>query len=225
MLDITTAEVNLETRPRIVVIGSGGAGGNAVDNMIAQNLEGCEFLTINTDAQALKVSSCDTKIQLGAIITKGLGAGANPTIGRKAAEETIDEIVEYIDSANMVFIACGMGGGTGTGSAPVIAQHAREKGILTVGVVTKPFDFEGSRRMRQAEEGIIELQKYVDTLIVIPNQNLFYETTENTSLAESFRMVDDVLYRGVRGVTDLMIKPGLINLDFNDIRTVMAEMG
>ena len=225
MLDITTPEINLETRPRIVVVGVGGAGGNAVENMISQNLEGCEFLVANTDAQALKHSSCDKHIQLGAIITKGLGAGANPEVGRKAAEESVDEVIDYIDGANMVFIASGMGGGTGTGAAPIIARHAREKGILTVGVVTKPFEFEGSRRMKQAEAGIIELQKFVDTLIIIPNQNLFYETSQTTSISDAFKMVDDVLHRGVRGVTDLMIKPGLINLDFNDIRTVMSEMG
>ena len=225
MLDITTPEINLKTRPRIVVVGVGGAGGNAVENMISQNLEGCEFLVANTDAQALKYSSCDKQIQLGAIITKGLGAGANPEIGRKAAEESVEDVMEFIDGANMVFVACGMGGGTGTGAAPIIAHHAREKGILTVGVVTKPFEFEGSRRMKQAEAGIIELQKFVDTLIIIPNQNLFYQTSETTSVADAFKMVDDVLHRGVRGVTDLMIKPGLINLDFSDIRTVMSEMG
>ena len=225
MLDITAPEINLKTRPRIVVVGVGGAGGNAVENMISQNLEGCEFLVANTDAQALKYSSCDKHIQLGAVITKGLGAGANPEIGRKAAEESVEDVMEFIDGANMVFVACGMGGGTGTGATPIIARHAREKGILTVGVVTKPFEFEGSRRMKQAEAGIIELQKFVDTLIIIPNQNLFYQTAETTSISDAFKMVDDVLHSGVRGVTDLMIKPGLINLDFSDIRTVMSEMG
>ena len=225
MLDITAPEINLKTRPRIVVVGVGGAGGNAVENMISQNLEGCEFLVANTDAQALKYSACDKHIQLGAIITKGLGAGANPEIGRKAAEESVEDVMDFIDGANMVFVACGMGGGTGTGATPIIARHAREKGILTVGVVTKPFEFEGSRRMKQAEAGIIELQKFVDTLIIIPNQNLFYQTSETTTISDAFKMVDDVLHRGVRGVTDLMIKPGLINLDFSDIRTVMSEMG
>jgi cell division protein FtsZ len=212
-------------RPTITVIGVGGAGGNAVNNMIASNLEGVNFVVANTDAQALDHSLTDRIIQLGAGLTKGLGAGANPEVGRGAAEEARDEIAAYIDGSNMVFITAGMGGGTGTGAASVVARIAREQGILTIGVVTKPFQFEGSHRMRMAEAGLKELQDFVDTLIVIPNQNLFRVANERTTFADAFRMADEVLHSGVRGVTDLMVKPGLINLDFADIRTVMREMG
>jgi cell division protein FtsZ len=212
-------------QPRITVIGVGGAGGNAVNNMILSNLEGVEFLVCNTDAQALKGSSADRRLQLGMNMTKGLGAGASPEKGRAAAEEAIEEIISYLEGSNMVFITAGMGGGTGTGAAPVIARAAREQDILTVGVVTKPFHFEGAHRMRLAEEGIKELQQYVDTLIVIPNQNLFRVANQKTTFAEAFKMADDVLHSGVRGVTDLMVMPGLINLDFADIRAVMSEMG
>jgi cell division protein FtsZ len=211
--------------PKIKVIGVGGAGGNAVNNMIATKLEGVEFISCNTDAQALSGSLTETRIQLGHTITGGLGAGANPEIGRAAAEESIDEVSAQLEDANMVFVTCGMGGGTGTGAAPVIARAAREKGILTVGVVTKPFHFEGAHRMRSAEAGIEEMQQYVDTLIVIPNQNLFRVANEKTTFAEAFKMADTVLQSGVRGVTDLMVMPGLINLDFADVRTVMLEMG
>ena len=212
-------------RPTITVIGVGGAGGNAVNNMIASQLEGVNFVVANTDAQALDHSLTERTIQLGAGITKGLGAGANPEVGRAAAEEAREEIAAYIEGSNMVFITAGMGGGTGTGAAPVIARLAKERGILTVGVVTKPFQFEGSHRMRLAEIGLKELQEYVDTLIMIPNQNLFRIANERTTFADAFKMADEVLHSGVRGVTDLMIKPGLINLDFADIRTVMREMG
>ena len=212
-------------QPRITVIGVGGAGGNAVNNMILSNLEGVEFLVCNTDAQALKGSSAERRLQLGLNMTKGLGAGASPEKGRAAAEEAIEEIISYLEGSNMVFITAGMGGGTGTGAAPVIARAAREQDILTVGVVTKPFHFEGAHRMRLAEEGIKELQQYVDTLIVIPNQNLFRIANQKTTFAEAFKMADDVLHSGVRGVTDLMVMPGLINLDFADIRAVMSEMG
>jgi cell division protein FtsZ len=212
-------------QPRITVIGVGGAGGNAVNNMIQSNLEGVEFLVCNTDAQALKGSSADQRLQLGLNMTKGLGAGASPEKGRAAAEEAIEDIISYLEGSNMVFITAGMGGGTGTGAAPVIARAARERDILTVGVVTKPFHFEGAHRMRLAEEGIRELQQYVDTLIVIPNQNLFRIANQKTTFAEAFKMADDVLHSGVRGVTDLMVMPGLINLDFADIRAVMSEMG
>src|SRR5579864_6468246 len=211
--------------PRITVIGVGGGGTNAVDNMIAANLQGVEFVVANTDAQQLMHSRADRRIQLGPHITQGLGAGAKPEIGKAAAEEAADELYRHLDGAHMVFITAGMGGGTGTGAAPVIARMARERNILTVGVVTKPFGFEGSRRMRSAEQGIEELQQYVDTLIVIPNQNLFRLANERTSWKEAFKMADNVLYMGVRGVTDLMVAPGLVNLDFADIRTVMAEMG
>jgi cell division protein FtsZ len=211
--------------PRITVIGVGGGGTNAVDNMIAMNLQGVEFIVANTDAQQLVHSRADRRIQLGPHITQGLGAGAKPEIGRAAAEEAADELDRQLDGAHMVFITAGMGGGTGTGAAPVIARMAREKGILTVGVVTKPFTFEGSRRARAADEGIAELQQYVDTLIVIPNQNLFRLANERTGWKEAFKMADNVLYMGVRGVTDLMVAPGMVNLDFADIRTVMAEMG
>jgi cell division protein FtsZ len=216
-----------DIRPRITVVGVGGAGGNAVNNMVRSQLEGVEFIVANTDAQALTQSLVPSErwIQLGLNITQGLGAGSKPEVGRAAAEESLDEIIKYIDGSNMLFITAGMGGGTGTGAAPVIARVAREKGILTVGVVTKPFHFEGSRRLKSAESGIEELQQYVDTLIVIPNQNLFRVANEKTTFADSFRMADDVLYSGVRSVTDLMIMPGLINLDFADIRAIMAGMG
>jgi cell division protein FtsZ len=212
-------------KPKITVIGVGGAGGNAVNNMINSNLEGCEFLVCNTDAQALEGNSSPHKIQLGVNVTRGLGAGANPEIGRAAAEESIDEIMAYLEGSNMVFVTAGMGGGTGTGAAPVIAQAAREAGILTIGVITKPFHFEGTHRMKLAENGINELQKHVDTLIIIPNQNLFRVANEKTTFADAFKMADEVLQSGVRGVTDLMVMPGLINLDFADVRAVMAEMG
>jgi len=211
--------------PRITVIGVGGGGTNAVDNMIALNLQGVEFVVANTDAQQLMHSKADRRIQLGPHLTQGLGAGAKPEIGRAAAEEAADELVRHLDGVHMVFITAGMGGGTGTGAAPVIARMARERGILTVGVVTKPFTFEGARRSRAADQGISELQQFVDTLIVIPNQNLFRLANERTGWKEAFKMADHVLYMGVRGVTDLMVAPGLVNLDFADIRTVMAEMG
>lgn len=214
-------------RPRITVVGVGGAGCNAVNNMIRAKLEGVEFVVANTDAQALEQSLVpeDKRIQLGLYITQGLGAGSKPDVGRASAEESMDDILGHLRGSNMVFITGGMGGGTGTGAAPVIARAARESGILTVGVVTKPFHFEGAHRSRSAEGGIEELQQYVDTLIVIPNQNLFRIANERTTFADAFKMADDVLYSGVRGVTDLMIMPGLINLDFADIRAVMAEMG
>jgi cell division protein FtsZ len=212
-------------KPIITVVGVGGAGGNAVNNMIAANLEGVNFVNANTDAQALEGSLTDRIVQLGSTITRGLGAGANPGMGRKAAEEAMDDISQHIEGSNMVFIAAGMGGGTGTGAAPVIARLAKEQGILTVGIVTKPFQFEGAHRMKMAEAGIKELQEYVDTLIVIPNQNLFRIANEKTTFAEAFRLADEVLHSGVRGVTDLMVKPGLVNLDFADIRAVMSEMG
>ncbi len=211
--------------PRITVIGVGGGGTNAVDNMIALNLQGVDFVVANTDAQQLVHSRADRRIQLGPHITQGLGAGAKPEIGRAAAEEAADELYRHLDGAHMVFITAGMGGGTGTGAAPVIARMARERNILTVGVVTKPFGFEGVRRARSADQGIEELQQYVDTLIVIPNQNLFRMANERTTWKDAFKMADQVLYMGVRGVTDLMMVHGLVNLDFADIRTVMAEMG
>ena len=211
--------------PKITVIGVGGAGGNAVNNMISSGLEGCEFLVCNTDAQALEGSLSQHKVQLGANVTGGLGAGSKPEVGRAAAEESLEEVMQYLEGANMAFVTAGMGGGTGTGAAPYIAKACRERGILTVGVVTKPFHFEGSHRMRSAESGIDELQNYVDTLIVIPNQNLFRVANEKTTFAEAFRMADSVLQSGVRGVTDLMVRPGLVNLDFADIRTAMLEMG
>ena len=214
-----------DLKPRITVIGVGGAGGNAVNNMIKCHLEGVEFVACNTDAQALALSAAERKIQLGRNITQGLGAGSRPDVGRAAAEEAIDEITEHLQGSSMVFITAGMGGGTGTGAAPVIARAAREQGILTVGVVTKPFQFEGLNRMRVAEAGLEELQLYVDTLIIIPNQNLFRVANQKTTFAEAFKMADHVLYSGVRGVTDLMVMPGLINLDFADIRQVMSEMG
>jgi cell division protein FtsZ len=212
-------------RPSILVVGVGGAGGNAVNNMIRSNLEGVDFVVCNTDSQALSQSLAERKIQMGLHTTEGLGAGSRPEIGAAAAEEALDEIQHHLNGTHMVFIAAGMGGGTGTGGAPVIARAAREQGILTVGVVTKPFQFEGNRRMKIAEAGIEELQQYVDTLIIIPNQNLFRIANEKTTFADAFNMADDVLHSGVRGVTDLMVMPGLINLDFADIRTVMSEMG
>ncbi|WP_419728475.1 cell division protein FtsZ [Lichenicola sp.] len=211
--------------PRITVIGVGGGGTNAVDNMIQLQLAGVEFVVANTDAQQLTHSRADRRVQLGPHLTQGLGAGAKPEIGRAAAEEAADELARHMDGAHMIFITAGMGGGTGTGAAPVIARMARERGILTVGVVTKPFTFEGIRRSKAADAGITELQQYVDTLIVIPNQNLFRLANERTGWKEAFKMADHVLYMGVRGVTDLMVAPGLVNLDFADIRTVMAEMG
>ncbi|MEO1311934.1 MAG: cell division protein FtsZ [Pseudomonadota bacterium] len=214
-----------ELKPRITVFGVGGAGGNAVNNMIECALEGVEFVVANTDAQAVGLSKASRKIQLGAGVTEGLGAGSQPEIGRAAAEESIEEIVEHLNDAHMLFITAGMGGGTGTGAAPVIARAAKERGVLTVGVVTKPFHFEGARRMRIAEEGIKELQEFVDTLLIIPNQNLFKLANEKTTFAEAFNMADQVLHSGVRGITDLMVMPGLINLDFADVRTVMSEMG
>ena len=214
-----------ELKPRITVIGVGGAGGNAVANMVEQGLEGIDFVVANTDAQALGKSPASTRIQLGLKITQGLGAGSRPEIGRAAAEETIEALERALEGSHMVFITAGMGGGTGTGAAPVVARAAREMGMLTVGVVTKPFSFEGARRMRQAEAGIEELQKHVDTLIIIPNQNLFLIANANTTFKQAFAMADQVLHQGVRGITDLMVMPGLINLDFADVRTVMSEMG
>ena len=214
-----------EMKPRITVVGVGGAGGNAVNNMIDSHLEGVDFIVANTDAQALVGSRTERRLQLGRTVTQGLGAGSRPDVGRTAAEEAQDEIAEAIRGSNMAFIAAGMGGGTGTGAAPVVARIARELGILTVGVVTKPFQFEGVHRMRVADAGIEELEKYVDTLIIIPNQNLFRIANEKTTFAEAFKMADEVLYSGVRGVTDLMVMPGLINLDFADVRSVMSEMG
>jgi cell division protein FtsZ len=214
-----------ELKPRIVVFGVGGAGGNAVNNMIEAGLEGVEFVVANTDAQQLQFAKTDRRIQLGVAITQGLGAGAHPEVGMSAAQESEAEISEQLEGAHMVFITAGMGGGTGTGAAPVIAKCARERGILTVGVVTKPFTFEGRHRMRLADSGIQELQRYVDTLIIIPNQNLFRVANERTTFAEAFGMADQVLHSGVRSITDLMVLPGLINLDFADVRTVMAEMG
>ncbi|MGN6423826.1 MAG: cell division protein FtsZ [Asticcacaulis sp.] len=214
-----------ELKPRIVVFGVGGAGGNAVNNMIEAGLEGVEFVVANTDAQQLQFSRTEARIQLGVGITQGLGAGAHPEVGMNAAEASTGEISEHLEGAHMVFITAGMGGGTGTGAAPVIAKCARERGILTVGVVTKPFTFEGRHRMRLADAGISELQRYVDTLIVIPNQNLFRIANERTTFAEAFGMADQVLHAGVRSITDLMVLPGLINLDFADVRSVMSDMG
>jgi cell division protein FtsZ len=224
-LNLIMNDAREELKPRITVFGVGGAGGNAVNNMIDQQLEGVEFVVANTDAQALQQSKANARIQMGVKVTEGLGAGARPQVGAAAAEETIEEIVDHLAGAHMCFITAGMGGGTGTGAAPIIAQAARELGVLTVGVVTKPFQFEGNRRMRQAEEGIAALQKVVDTLIIIPNQNLFRLASERTTFTEAFAMADDVLYQGVKGVTDLMVRPGLINLDFADVRSVMDEMG
>jgi len=214
-----------ELKPRITVFGVGGAGGNAVDNMIDKNLDGVDFVVGNTDAQALQQSKSETRIQLGVKVTEGLGAGARASVGAAAAEESIEQIVDHLAGAHMCFITAGMGGGTGTGAAPIIAQAARELGVLTVGVVTKPFQFEGAKRMRQAEAGVEALQKVVDTLIIIPNQNLFRLANEKTTFTEAFSLADDVLYQGVKGVTDLMVRPGLINLDFADVRSVMDEMG
>jgi cell division protein FtsZ len=224
-LNLSIPKEETELKPRITVVGVGGAGGNAVNNMIRSNLIGCEFIACNTDAQAIKQSVAERRIQLGVGVTRGLGAGSRPEVGRIAAEEALEEIMTALDGSNMVFITAGMGGGTGTGAAPVIARAAREAGILTVGVVTKPFHFEGTHRMRLAEAGIQEMQKFVDTLIIIPNQNLFRVANERTTFADAFKMADDVLHSGVRGVTDLMVMPGLINLDFADIRAVMSEMG
>ena len=214
-----------ELKPRITVFGVGGAGGNAVNNMIEKQLDGVEFVVANTDAQALQQAKSDNRVQLGVKATEGLGAGARASVGAAAAEESIEEIVDHLAGAHMCFITAGLGGGTGTGAAPIIAQAARELGVLTVGVVTKPFQFEGAKRMRQAEDGVDALQKVVDTLIIIPNQNLFRLANEKTTFTEAFSMADDVLYQGVKGVTDLMVRPGLINLDFADVRAVMDEMG
>ena len=221
-LDLPRPEIQ---KPKITIFGVGGAGGNAINNMIRSNLEGVEFVAANTDAQSLENSLAENKIQLGVSITRGLGAGSFPDRGRAAAEENIIEIEHFLDENNMIFIAAGMGGGTGTGAAPVIAKLARERDILTVGVVTKPFHFEGKYRMEVAEQGIEELKKYVDTLIVIPNQNLFRIANERTTFESAFKMADDVLHAGVRGVTDLITMPGLVNLDFADIRTIMTKMG
>ncbi len=224
-INFSTPHDEIEMKPRITVVGVGGAGGNAVNNMIQSNLEGVEFIATNTDSQALGQSLAGRRLQLGNTVTQGLGAGSRPDVGKAAAEEAIEELLAELEDSNMVFITAGMGGGTGTGAAPVIAQAARERGILTVGVVTKPFHFEGAHRMRLADQGIEELTKYVDTLIIIPNQNLFRIANEKTTFADAFHMADNVLHQGVRGVTDLMVMPGLINLDFADIRTVMSEMG
>jgi cell division protein FtsZ len=214
-----------EMKPRITVFGVGGAGGNAVNNMITAGLQGVDFVVANTDAQALTMSKAERIIQMGTQVTEGLGAGSQPEVGRAAAEEAIDEIRDHLTGAHMVFVTAGMGGGTGTGAAPIIAKTARDLGILTVGVVTKPFQFEGARRMRFAEAGIVELQKVVDTLLIIPNQNLFRVANEKTTFADAFAMADQVLYSGVACITDLMVKEGLINLDFADVRAVMREMG
>jgi cell division protein FtsZ len=214
-----------ELKPRITVFGVGGAGGNAVNNMITAGLQGVDFVVANTDAQALTMSKAERVIQMGAQVTEGLGAGSQPEVGRAAAEEAIDEIRDHLSGAHMVFVTAGMGGGTGTGAAPVIAKTARDLGILTVGVVTKPFHFEGQRRMRVADGGIAELQKCVDTLLIIPNQNLFRVANEKTTFADAFALADQVLYSGVACITDLMVKEGLINLDFADVRAVMREMG
>ncbi|GER04005.1 hypothetical protein JCM17846_16870 [Iodidimonas nitroreducens] len=223
-IELTMPELT-ELQPRITVMGVGGAGGNAVNNMIRSDLQGVSFVVANTDAQSLSNSQCEARIQLGVESTRGLGAGSKPEVGERAAEETLSQIEQYLDGCHMLFLAAGMGGGTGTGATPVIARAARERGILTVGVVTKPFSFEGNRRMKSAEAGIAELQKHVDTLIVIPNQNLFRIATEKTTFQDAFGMADEVLNSGVRGITDLMVMPGLINLDFADVRTVMSEMG
>lgn len=223
-LNLTMPERD-ELKPKITVFGVGGAGGNAVNNMIEKALEGVEFVVANTDAQALQHAKAQARIQMGLKVTEGLGAGARPSVGAAAAEESIEAIVDQLAGAHMCFITAGMGGGTGTGAAPIIAQAARELGVLTVGVVTKPFQFEGAKRMRQADEGVEQLQKMVDTLIVIPNQNLFRLANEKTTFTEAFSMADDVLYQGVKGISDLMVRPGLINLDFADVRSVMDEMG
>ncbi|HEY6860105.1 MAG TPA: cell division protein FtsZ [Pseudolabrys sp.] len=223
-INLTIPDIR-EMKPRITVFGVGGAGGNAVNNMIAAGLQGVDFVVANTDAQALTMSKAERIIQMGTQVTEGLGAGSQPEVGRAAAEEVIDEIRDHLTGAHMVFVTAGMGGGTGTGAAPIIAKIARELGILTVGVITKPFHFEGQRRMRFAEAGIIELQKVVDTLLIIPNQNLFRVANEKTTFADAFAMADQVLYSGVACITDLMVKEGLINLDFADVRAVMREMG
>src|SRR5690349_2869486 len=223
-LNLTPPDIS-ELKPRITVFGVGGAGGNAVNNMITAGLQGVDFVVANTDAQALTMSKSQRIIQMGTQVTQGLGAGSQPDVGAAAAEEVMDEIRDHLSGANMVFVTAGMGGGTGTGAAPVIAKCAREMGILTVGVVTKPFHFEGQRRMRTAESGIAELHKVVDTLLIIPNQNLFRVANEKTTFADAFAMADQVLYSGVACITDLMVKEGLINLDFADVRAVMREMG
>ncbi|MEL6920840.1 MAG: cell division protein FtsZ, partial [Pseudomonadota bacterium] len=214
-----------ELKPRITVFGVGGGGGNAVNNMITGGLDGVEFVVANTDAQALTMNKAERVIQMGIGTTEGLGAGSMPDVGRAAAEECIDEINDHLNGTHMCFVTAGMGGGTGTGAAPVVARAARERGILTVGVVTKPFHFEGQRRMRTADLGIDELQANVDTLIVIPNQNLFRIANDKTTFADAFGMADQVLYSGVACITDLMVKEGLINLDFADVRSVMRDMG
>ena len=223
-INLTIPDIK-ELKPRITVFGVGGAGGNAVNNMINSGLDGVDFVVANTDAQALALSKAERVIQLGVGVTEGLGAGSHPEVGRAAAEESFDEINDHLSGSHMVFITAGMGGGTGTGAAPVVARAAREQGILTVGVVTKPFQFEGNRRMRLADEGIDELHRHVDTLIVIPNQNLFRVANEKTTFADAFAMADEVLYSGVACITDLMTKDGLINLDFADVRAVMRGMG
>jgi cell division protein FtsZ len=223
-INLQAAE-NIILKPIITVVGVGGAGGNAVNNMISAKLQGAEFVVTNTDAQALEYSLAPRKIQLGKKETRGLGAGACPEVGASSANESLEDIMQHLGQSNIVFITAGMGGGTGTGAAPIIAKAAKSSGILTVGVVTKPFLFEGSNRMRIAEKGIEELAKHVDTLIIIPNQNLFRIANENTTFADAFKMADDVLHAGVRGITDLMIMPGLINLDFADIKTTMSQMG
>jgi len=224
-INLMTPSQQTDFKPRITVIGVGGAGGNAVNNMIHANLEGVDFLVCNTDAQAMSQTMCERTLQLGADLTQGLGAGSKPDVGRAAAEESLNELMETMAGNHMVFVTAGMGGGTGTGAAPVIARACREQGMLTVGVVTKPFLFEGRQRLKLAEAGIAELQEHVDTLIVIPNQNLFRVANEKTTFADAFRMADDVLYAGVRSVTDLMVVPGMINLDFADVRSVIGEMG
>ena len=224
-IKLTPPRPERDFKPRITVVGVGGAGGNAVNNMIRASLEGVEFLVCNTDAQAMNHTLSERHLQLGAELTQGLGAGSRPDVGRAATEESLNDVMEQLTGNHMVFITAGMGGGTGTGGAPVIAQATREQGMLTVGVITKPFHFEGKQRMKAAEAGIAELAQFVDTLIVIPNQNLFRVANEKTTFADAFKMADDVLYAGVRSVTDLMVMPGLINLDFADIRAVMAEMG
>src|SRR6187455_1446329 len=216
-VNITPPDIS-ELKPRITVFGVGGAGGNAVNNMITAGLQGVDFVVANTDAQALTMSKAQRIVQMGTQVTQGLGAGSQPDVGAAAAQEVIDEIRDHLSGANMVFVTAGMGGGTGTGAAPIIAKAAREMGILTVGVVTKPFQFEGSRRMKQAEGGVEELQQHVDTLIIIPNQNLFRLANEKTTFTDAFALADDVLYQGVKGVTDLMVRPGIINLDFADVR-------
>ena len=223
-LNLTPPDIS-ELKPRITVFGVGGAGGNAVNNMITAGLQGVDFVVANTDAQALTMSKAQRIVQMGTVVTQGLGAGSQPDVGAAAAQEVIDELRDHLTGANMVFVTAGMGGGTGTGAAPVIAKTAREMGILTVGVVTKPFHFEGQRRMRTAESGIAELHKVVDTLLIIPNQNLFRVANEKTTFADAFAMADQVLYSGVACITDLMVKEGLINLDFADVRAVMREMG